>query len=665
MLKLNLILAWQLYQQEARQGHHKLLRYTQLILMTFITSLSLTSDNIQHYLQHNLQTLLGADAVISLQPALTKQQLTHLNTLSTNIVNTQQVITTLSYQERWQQVKLKAVPKQYPLQGNLLTSTEQYFNDGDSTQQHTKHGPASGEIWLEARLLAALSIKLGDSIIIADKSFIATRVLIHEPDRLMEGHNVDMRAMISTNDLAQLNLPASLIEHRYLIAAEKSQLNSLIHWQQQHLPAAQLHHHQGQHPLALFWQRTENFLGLASMILFFMAAIAIEQLTQVHMQKDRLFAAVSMSLGASKHTGIIISIIKWLIGLALVMPIALVLSLVLHALIIHWLSDTFEQIVWHWQIGSALATLAAVSCLFIVFHLPVWVAISRSSVSQLFHPDKLSAQTGLGKSCSVLVLCFIAYTYSDNGLLTMMVLAAMVITILLILVMSWSTLSIAEKLTQRFSGLVPFALFMMRQRLVTKSTQILGIGLSSFLLLFTLMLLRDLGNTMNAYQRQHDGNVLIAKATDQQMADISQLSQQQGITIRQIKPYMRVKLIKVNQEPVAAFANKPSDSLATLKKSIRLHWSDTLPSNNRISAGKWWTEHTSHWQQVSVEQEVMTDLGLTIGDELTLMINQQAVNFTIVASHVFKPVLGQLHFGCKYHQQHLIILMANNIAWQA
>jgi len=642
MLKQNLLLAWQLYQQQSQLTHYKLLRYTQLILLTFITTLTLTSSNIQHYLKENLQSLLGADAVISQQQSLTGEQYLALKQLSKEIITTQQVTTTISHNERWQQVKLKAVPSSYPLQGHLITSATEHFTSND--QQQTKQGPLVGQIWLEARLLSALSLKLGDTLNIANQAFVVSHILVHEPDRLMEGHNVDMRAMINTQDLNNLQLPASLIEYRYLIAANKIQVNAIIEWQQQHLPAAQLHHQQGHHPLALFWQRTENFLGLASIILFFMAAIAIEQLTQVHMQKDRFFAAVSMSFGASKNTGMQISIIKWLIGILSIIPAAITLSLVLHASLIYWLGNTFTGISWQWQLGSTLMSMLAICTIFMVFHLPVWLAISRSSVSQLFLTNKPSAATWISKCCSLLVLCFVAFAYSDNGLLTVMVLTAMIITILLILVISWFALTAGEKLSQHFSGLMPFTLFMMKQRLVSKSTQILGIGLASFLLLFTLMLLKDLGATMTAYQRQHDGNVLISRATDKQMSDIDKLSTQHGFTIRQSKPYFQAKLIEVNNTLLVDFTNKPSDSLATLKKSIRLHFTPSLPENNRVVEGTWWPDSPKNWQQVSVEQEVMTDLGLVIGDKLTLMINQQPMIFTIAASHVFKPGAGSITF---------------------
>ena len=50
-----------------------------------------------------------------------------------------------------------------------------------------------------------------------------------------------------------------------------------------------------------------------------------------------------------------------------------------------------------------------------------------------------------------------------------------------------------------------------------------------------------------------------------------QWSQDNDIKIRQSKPYWYAKVVKINNLALSDFAKKPSDSLATLSNSIRLH----------------------------------------------------------------------------------------------
>jgi putative ABC transport system permease protein len=639
MINHHLQLAWHYFQQEYSQPHQQLLRWVQAILMIFIVTLTLSSSTIQDHLHNNLQNLLGADAVLTQKDKLTDKQLTSLNDLSDDVVNTWQINATLTFKDKWQHAKLKAVGNDYPLQGQLLTSTSL-----QSPATVTKGGPLAGNIWLDSRLLASLTLSIGSAIQLAEQTFIVSKVLIHEPDRLMEGHNVAMRAIVNRKDMEKLNFPADLIQYRYLVSASKSQVQQLIDWQHEQLPAAQIHHKFGAHPLALFWQRTENFLGLASIILFFMAAIAIEQIAQVHLKKEQYFSAVCMSLGASKSTGLQLSVFKWLINIVVLIPVVAILSGVFHWLIVSWLAQTFAEITWQVDVWLTAKTIATSALLFGVFHSPVWLTLCQTSVSKLFHQNQKSMSLGLVKICALAVLVLVAVKYSDNGLLTLMLVGSILITVMLIAAISWTVLTLGEKFTQQFSGLVPFTLFMMKQRLLSKSTQILGIGLSTFLLLFTLMFLNDLGDTMASYQRTHDGNLMVSQASQPQMKAIKQWSKDNDIKLRQSKHYVYGKVVKINNQALNKFATKPSDSLATLSSALRLHWTQAMPKTNRLEQGKWWKKDTENWQQVSLEEEVMTDLGLTIGDKLTFIIHQQSYTFTISASHVYKPGSGSIIF---------------------
>lgn len=639
MLSQNLRLAWQFQRQEKRYAHQRFLSLTQIVLMVFIVTLSQTSDTIQRFLTQNLNNLLGADLVISQKGPLNNSQRNALTDKSEQIVLTRSVNTTLVHNEKWQRIKLKGVDKGYPLQGELLTSDSLA---GELEASST--GPQSGNIWLDSRLLTSLSVQLGEQITIANQTLTVTRILQHEPDRLMEGHNVDMRALVSSQDLDRFNFPLDIIHHRYLVAANSQQIADILEWQKNQLPAAQINHKQGAHPLALFWQRTENFIGLASIILFFMAAIAIQQLTHVQMKKEQFFSAVCLSLGSSKSTGLQISMIKWALGLVFLFPLVLLLSALCHWLVIQWLSTTFDGLAWNWNMLLAFKTLFATATIFLVFHFPVWLGLKQSSVAQLIHNTNPKVNSALSLGCAMLVLAAIAAAYSDNGLLTAMVLGSMGISILLILFISWVALSFGEKLTKNVSGLIPFTLYMMKQRLLTKTTQILGVGLCAFLLLFTLMLLRDLGGSMANYQRQHDGNLLVSQASETQMDDIQSWAALNTVEIRQSKPFMYAKLTQINGTHLSDYSDKPSDSMATFNRPIRLHWSEELPANNRIVDGQFWQKHDENWQQVSMEQEVMTDLGLQLGDRLTFFIAEQRVDFAIVSSHAYKPGAGSITF---------------------
>ena len=272
MLANNVSLAWQFYRQEYNLPHQRLLRWTQGILLIFMLALSQSSESVQTYLTQNLQGLLGADGVFSQHQAMEAEKLKQLVAQVDEVVITQQLKVNFAHQNSWQHISLKAVSDNYPLQGELLAS-----DSLNGIAANSATGPQSGEIWFDSRLFARFGLKKGDVVRISDQEFTLSKILIHEPDRLMEGHNVDMRAMINITDMEKLNFSDDLVQFRYLLAYESGKSATLQAWQQQNLSAAEFVHKKGNHPLALFWQRTENFLGLTSILLFFMAAVAIEK----------------------------------------------------------------------------------------------------------------------------------------------------------------------------------------------------------------------------------------------------------------------------------------------------------------------------------------------------------------------------------------------------
>lgn len=648
-LRHNLQLAWHFYQQQKHNSKERVLRWVQGILLLFIVTLSQTSASIQTYLGQNLANLLGADVVLSQPRALTASQHAELSAMAQQIVLTESLTTTLTHNGQWQRATLKAVADDYPLQGELQSAAFPGGPDSASSQ-----GPMVGEIWLDSRLLAAFGLQIGAQLRIGGQQLKVSRILLHEPDRLMERHNVEMRALLHRADLQRLRAADDIIQHRYLIRADKQQIATILQWQKTHLPAAQLHHKHGAHPLALFWQRTENFIGLASILLFFMAAIAMQQLNRAQLLQQQFFSAVCLSLGASKHTVLQMSLLKWLFGLLLLLPPVLLLSALCHWLALQWLeahifagqalAGSFATLIWQPDITLAVKTVFASAAIFFVFNLPLWLTLWQCSVRQLIQQQQRSISNAVLFGCALLVLGAVAAHYSDNGLLTSMLLGAMLVSIALLLVLSYLALSLGEKLSQSFSGLLPFALYMMKQRLLSKTTQILGIGLAAFLLLFTLMLLKDLGDNMAAHQRAHDGNVLVTQASAVQMTDIQLWATEHNIAIRQHKPFIYAQLTHINGGLLSEVMQKPSDSLAAFNRPVRLHWSAAMPGNNRLVNGQWWQSAADNWQQLSVEQEVMTDLGLQLGDKLGLEIGGHYIEFSITASHAYQSGAGAITF---------------------
>ncbi|TQV89300.1 ABC transporter permease [Aliikangiella coralliicola] len=641
-------LSWQLFRQQYHTSDNRLLRWIQGCLLFFLLSLSLSSVSIQTHLEKNLQQLLGADLVLSQYQPLTESQLAHANSLSTNHTLVQLLGLTLTNGEKWQKVKLKLVGDNYPLQGNLTVS--------DTLSGETiaaRSGPRPGEIWVDARLFSSLELSIGQSISIAEKPFRVTRIIHHEPDKLLEGHGaVSMRAMIHADEIGLFDEEVSELgsgkateaQYRYLFETNSAHHQSFLTWTKKELPGAQVVHRGGGHPLALFWQRTENFLGLASVLLFLMAAIAIDLTGRRQLINQKRFVALCLSMGISRTQGITLAVLQWFIGFILLLIPALILASITQVFIIGELQAQFPELSSQWQWLPIMKTIVLLLALLAIFQIPGWMELSHVSVPQLIRQQSNKRSNWIRFFWSILSITGLAVFYSDNGLLTGFVLGAMLATLLLMMSLTWILLMVGEKVTQRRQGLLPFTFFIMKQRLLSKSVQILGVGLCVTLLLFTLVLMKDMGNAMQGYVRHHDGNLMITRAQAHQVENIKQWAKQTGSQMRQLKPYLHGQVVKINGASLSEHTTKPSDSMAALKARVRLHWSAQVPANNQLQSGQWWTQNTENWNQVSVEEEVMTDIGLKLGDRLSFLVEGKVYDFVIKATHVYKPGNGSITF---------------------
>ena len=629
--------AWQAFTQSLTTPGNMLVYGVQFCLMFALALLSFTMTSVQSYLQDNLDQMLGADLVISSHQALDETRLQPLRTLATNYSDSILYTVTLTHGDHFQEVQLKAVDAAYPLQGQVKVSADL----GAAVQSAMKPvGP--DEIWLDARAIRALGISPGDSLTLAGRAMTVSQVLQHEPDRLMEGHSVAMRALVS-DDIKHLGSDLSAHGFRYLFQIEGTQRDNAIALAKQNFPYAQVLSKTGGHPLARFWQRAENFLGLSSVVLFLMGALAMSLASARLVQKQSHYVAVCLSLGASRRKALSHQILSWLFAFVAVLFPALLTAYFAHIHVLGWLSQ-FDGLTaaFSWREGVSIAAtlLALLACL----QIPNWWLLANSRVGQLITGATQQRNRAFQIVWVTLCLGGLTVLYSDNWLLTSMTFGALLFATLVVLVLTWLLLWVAVIATRNRSGLVPFAVYLMRQRAMNKSLQIMGLGLGATLLLFTLMLMKDLGATLERQTRQHDGNLMIAQLLKSDEPTLQQWLGEQHGSMRVSRDYVKATLLDVNHQPLNQHVTHPSDSMNTLQRPIRLHWNDAIPNNNVLTRGQWWQARTERWQQVSVEAEIMTDLNLEIGDTLTFQVGTQRLEFNIVASHQYRSGASSVTF---------------------
>ncbi|WP_199609833.1 ABC transporter permease [Flocculibacter collagenilyticus] len=653
-----LTLAFQQSVHSLRTADGRISAITQILLSSLLLCLALVSGAIQTHLAQNLAQFLGADLIVTHADTLTPQQLDYVAQRATHISVNQLIDVTLVNNEQWQRAELKIVDEHYPVKGTVTLmawqqTSEGTFVVGDSVKT-VQSGPAEGEIWVDSRLFSSLQLAHNQTLSVGNSRLTVTHIIQHEPDRLSQGHSVAMRAMVNTNSLNLKDWQHSNAKYRYLVNSDDLSTRQLINWLYVTLPSALVVHKFGAHPLAGFWQRVENFLGLASVLIFLMAGVALSQSGRRQLKRYQQFTALCLTMGINKQFGVRLMLLQWLVGFVFFMLVATAIALILHWGAIQLLQQYFHDISASVLPTIWFKTVAVLLLLLSCFQLPIWLQLASTPIAGLIRQSQqVTVFTGklkwLNACFFTLCIALLAALYSDNWRLTVMMLVSMLLAVALMAVTTWAGLWCAARLSKHGSGWFFLTLQLMKQRLVVKINQILGVGLSLFLLLFSLMLLKDIGNMTQQYTLQHDGNVMIAQANQVQASALKHwLNQHSNSQIKSLKPYFQGQLIAVNHQPLMQHITTPSESLSSVQEGSRIHFTRHLPDNNKLIAGHWWqeanTNSDSDWQQISVEEEVMTDLNLKVGDSLTFGFGHATYHFDIVASHIFQSGKDSITF---------------------
>src|SRR5205814_4456955 len=98
--------------------------------------------------------------------------------------------------------------------------------------QRTRDIPASGEAWVDAAVLEALDLRIGDKLLLGDAQFKLARVIALEPDRGAGFMSFAPRVMINEADIAATRLvqPASRITWRFAVAGPDRQVARFADW---------------------------------------------------------------------------------------------------------------------------------------------------------------------------------------------------------------------------------------------------------------------------------------------------------------------------------------------------------------------------------------------------------------------------------------------------
>lgn len=627
MLRLALIL----FLKQCRARPFQLSLLTAFSLCFYLISLGLMGSTVSAYLHHNVNSLLGADSLIESWHTPDQKDIDRLRGMSEQLSWSQRFSYTLTHAQRWQSVEVKVVDDHYPIHGKLIVA-DQIGGTGIEQLQ----GPEAGEIWLDPRAVSSLGLLPGDELQVGSQNLRFTKIIRYEPDRLNEGHSVAMRAMVHRASTMKWSLPDK-VRQRFLMAASVEQQRAIAEWQQKTMPEARLVDQlEARHPLAEYWQRAHNFLGLACVLLLLLGGLTYFMTSSAVVEEERQRFAVMQSAGLTRVRLACLLCCNCLLNLLVcLVPASLLASSAVYAMAQMaepWVADLRLQ----YDGALFFKGLVASAAIVILLQLPLWVSLFTLRPAHLIRRIPAAASFRNWSFISnAMALALVIVLYTDNLRLSFLILLSIALCFVILILSALLCFHGLGRLARRFDGLLAYSIASTRQRLFTRSTQIIALGLSLCVFVMGLKLSDDFISMFERVSRANNGNLFVSYASIEQKQAIESWAADNDADVRQWRPFQFAQLLQVNDQLLDSWASHPSESKTTVQDPIRLSWSETQPRNIEIIEGSF--EKAASGQGLTVEEEVAEDLGLSVGDSLTFSHMGAPVKLQIAAIHRFKP----------------------------
>jgi putative ABC transport system permease protein len=127
----------------------------------------------------------------------------------------------------------------------------------------------------------------------------------------------------------------------------------------------------------------------------------------------------------------------------------------------------------------------------------------------------------------------------------------------------------------------------------------------------------DLLNTWQTSLPADAPNQFVINVLPERVDAFRTFLQKKAIHNAVLYPMVRGRLARINGIESHRFVGDVEKGRGALNREINLTWSESLPSDNKITAGQWFAASDSGLPLVSMEDKLAQRMGVKLGDELT------------------------------------------------
>lgn len=532
-------------------------------------------------------------------------------------------------------VEIKAVDAPYPMISDLT------FVDATGAVRsdlHTALAEENGVFGLlaEGTLTARLDVEIGDIIRIGEHGFELRGVIEREPDRLSSGFGFGPRAMISSAGLgaSELVQPGSLVEWEYTLAfAEPLDEAGLATFEasaneQQPDAGWRIRDRTEASPrLTRGINQFAQFLTLVGLTALVVGGVGVANAVRSFVENKRRVIATFKSLGAAGpfvfrvqfFQVMIIAILGILIGLVIGALLPFIVQLVFGGV----LPVPLETRLYPGSLG-----LAALYGVLVALAFALWpLGTVRDVPATALFRDVAGSSSRfprwiyvVGAGLAMLGLGAVAFLVSDSRFIATIYLAAAGMSFVILRGVGWGVMALAKRAPRPKSTSAKLALGNIHRPGALTPSVILSLGLGLTLLVALALIDANLRRQLTDSIPDVAPSFFFLDIQNSQLDEFTSLvADVAPDATLQTVPMLRGRLISLQGIPAGEF-EAPPEAQWVLRGDRGITYEARIPEGTVLSEGEWWPENYTGEPLVSFVEEEGRQLGLQIGDELTVNV---------------------------------------------
>ncbi len=613
-----------------RAGEVRLLLLAVVLAVAAMSTVGFFADRIQSALLRQGAVLLGADLLLTADHPLAPTFADEAARRGLSMSQTLEFPSMVLRGEESHLAEIKAVGAGYPLRGQLAISDQPY-----SPSRVVSAIPAAGEVWIEPRLAGLLKLGVGDSITLGAREFKVAAILRQEAARGGDLFSIAPRLLMNAADVPGTGLVqyGSRIKYALLFAGAATAVDEYAAWARARLARGERVQdvRDARPEVRNALEKTQQFLGLASMASVILAMVAMS-LAALRFVQQRLDACALMRcFGASQSLILRVFLCQaWLLGLvgsvlgcALGFAAQEVLARLVGGL---FLEDLPPPTAW----PAVSGLIAGMSALLGVM-LPHLLRLRGVPALRILRRD-LDAATGvtwLAWLPAFAILLGLVFWNARDARLGWIVLSGLCGLLLTAALSALSARSLLRILAKKMGGAWRLGFASLLGRPAVGIAQVAGFSLGLMAMLLLTIVRGDLLQSWQSSLPPDAPNRFVINIQTGQLPALQAFFAEHEVLPPAILPMVRGRLVAINGAPLSPsrYADERARRLA--EREFNLSWAARMQQDNRIVSGRWWRPDEHGRPLISVEQGIAEALGIRLGDRLAYDIGGEHIELTV------------------------------------